>query len=50
MRKLREILNDLWKYIFLSVASMFLGQIYMWFGIGKFIKKIKLNKLQVLSL
>lgn len=29
--------EDLWKYILLSVVSIFLGQIYMWIGIRKYL-------------
>jgi O-antigen/teichoic acid export membrane protein len=37
--------DDLWKYILLTVGSIFLGQLYMWFGIGKYIMKIQLKQL-----
>jgi len=41
--------DDLWKYILLTVVSMFFGQIYMWFGIGKFVQKMQLKELNIIQ-
>jgi O-antigen/teichoic acid export membrane protein len=37
--------GDLWKYVTLSVTSIFLGQIYMWIGIKKYLKKVQFKDL-----
>lgn len=41
--------DDLWKYMLLLASSTIFGQIYMWIGVSKYIRKIKFNELRIIQ-